>query len=241
MRFTAFATRNRKELLRDPLTLVFGIGLPLIMLFLFSAIQKRLPNDAYRIENLVPGIAVFSFSFITLFSGMLIGRDRSSSFLIRVFASPLSALDYIIGYTLPLLPVAILQSVVCFAVAFFLGLTVNMNVVIAIAVLVPIAINYIGFGLLFGTFLTDKQVGGIFSIFVIFTTFLSGIWFPLNTIGGAFEKIGYLLPFAHAVNATQAALIGNYIEIFPHLWWCIAYGIILFVCAIFVFKKKMKG
>lgn len=240
MRSLVFASRNRKEILRDPLTLLIGIGLPLIVLYFFSIMQKNMPFNLYNIENLVPGVIVFSFSFISLFSGMLIGRDRSSSFLMRIFASPLTASDYIIGYTFPLLVVAILQIFVCFIAAFFLGLSVNVNVLLAILVLILIAMLYIGFGLLLGTLFTDKQVGGIFAIFVNITTWLSGTWFELDMIGGVFITIGYVLPFAHAVDAVRAALAGEYASVFWPLFWVIGYSVFIFLIAIFLFRKKMK-
>ncbi|MFD3450367.1 ABC transporter permease [Microbacteriaceae bacterium 4G12] len=240
MRSLAFASRNRKEILRDPLTLLFGIGLPIIIMCLFSIMQKNMPFDLYNIENLAPGVIVFSFSFLTLFSGMLIGKDKSSSFLMRIFASPMSASDYMIGYALPLLPVAILQIIVCFISAFFLGLSFNANVLGAVILLIIIAMLYIGFGLLFGTYFTDKQVGGIFAIFVNITTWLSGTWFKLDMIGGTFKTIGYALPFAHAVDATRFALTGEYGKLVVPLLWVVGYTIIIFVIAVLGFKKIMK-
>lgn len=241
MRYFAFASRNRKEIFRDPLNLLFGLGLPVVMMGIFSVMQKNMPFDLYNIEKLTPGIIVFSFSFITLFSGMLIGRDRSSSFLLRIFASPMSASDYIVGYAFPLLPVATLQIIVCFMTAFFFGLSFNANVLLTIVVLIIIAMLYIGFGLLLGTYFTDKQVGGIFAIFVNITTWLSGTWFDLAMIGGAFKTIAYALPFAHAVDATRAALAGEYGELAVPLLWVIGYTIVIFVIAVTGFKKKMKS
>ncbi|EOP53207.1 ABC transporter permease [Bacillus pseudomycoides] len=241
MRYLAFASRNRKEILRDPLTLLFGIVLPVIIMCLFSIMQKNMPLDLYHIENLTPGVIVFSFSFITLFSGMLIGKDKSSSFLMRIFASPMSASDYITGYALPLLPVAILQIVICFISAFFLGLSFNANVLGATILLIIIAMLYIGFGLLLGTYFTDKQVGGIFAIFVNLTTWLSGTWFKLDMIGGTFKTIGYALPFAHAVDATRFALSGEYGDLVVPLLWVVGYIIIIFVIAVLGFKRKMKS
>lgn len=213
MKYFAFASRNRKEVLRDPLTLLFGMGLPAIMIFLFSLMQKNMPVALFQIENITPGVIVFSFSFITLFSGMLVGKDRSSSFLLRIFASPMSASDYMIGYALPLLPIAALQIVVCLITAFFLGLSIHLHVLVAIILLLMIALLYIGFGLLLGTTFTDKQVGGIFAIFVNLSAWLSGTWFALDMIGGAFQSIAYVLPFAHAVDAARYALAGEYSKV----------------------------
>ncbi|MCM3342111.1 ABC transporter permease [Paenibacillus sp. MER TA 81-3] len=240
MRYFAFASRNRKEIFRDPLNLLF-VGLPVVMMWLFSIMQKNMPFDLYNIEKLTPGIIVFSFSFITLFSGMLIGRDRSSSFLMRIFASPMSASDYIVGYAFPLLPVATLQIIVCFITAFFFGLSFNANVLLTIVVLIIIAMLYIGLGLLLGTYFTDKQVGGIFAIFVNITIWLSGTWFALDMIGGVFKTIAYALPFAHAVDATRAALAGEYGDLVLPLLCVIGYTVVIFVIAVTGFKKKMKS
>lgn len=241
MKSFALASRNKKEIIRDPLTLLFGIGLPVTVMWLFSIMQKNMPFDLYSIEKLTPGVIVFSFSFITLFSGMLLGKDKSSSFLMRIFASPLRASDYIIGYLLPLLPIAIIQIAVCFMTALFLGLPLTFNIVAAIFVLAIIALLFIGFGLFFGTLFTDKQVGGIFAIFVNITTWLSGTWFEPDMIGGSFKIIAYLLPFSHAVDATRAALTGEYSTIIYPLSIVIGYTIIIFFVSMQLFKRKMRG
>ena len=111
MRLTAFASRNTKEILRDPLTFCFGLGFPVILLLLLSAINSAIPKQAqmtmFNIDKLTPGITVFGMSFISLFSSMLIAKDRTTSFMMRLFTSPLKAHEFIIGYTLPLLPMAI--------------------------------------------------------------------------------------------------------------------------------------
>lgn len=242
MRLAAFASRNRKEILRDPLNIAFGVGFPLVLLFLLSAIQANVPVSLFEIEQLTPGIAVFGLSFISLFSGMLIAKDRSSSFLTRLFASPLSAADYILGYALPLLPIAIMQSAICFLAAFFLGLAINVKILVTLMVLIPTAILYMGFGLLAGSLFNDKQVGGICgALLTNLSAWLSGTWFDLNLVGGAFEKVAELLPFVHAVDAAKAAISGEYSSVFPHLLWVIGYGVVIFSLAVVAFRKKMKG
>lgn len=241
MRYLAFANRNQKEILRDPLTLVFGIGLPVIVMWMFSSMQKNMPFDLYSIEMLAPGVIIFSFSFITLFSGMLIGKDKTSSFLIRIFASPMKASDYMAGYALPLLPVAVLQIVVCFITAYFLQLSLSANLLVTFFVLILIAMLYIAFGLLLGTYFTDKQVGGIFAIFINLTAWFSGTWFELDMIGGAFKTIGYALPFAHAVDAARFALSGEFGSLLVPLLWVLGYTVGIFAIAVIGFRKKMKG
>lgn len=242
MRFLVFASRNRKEILRDPLNLAFGIGFPLVLLLLLSAIQANIPVSLFEIDRLTPGIAVFGLSFISLFSGTLISKDKTTSFLMRLFASPLSASDFILGYALPFLPMAIVQSAICFVAAFLLGLKVDLNVLLALVVLIPTAVLFIGIGLLAGSIFNDKQVGGICgALLTNVSAWLSGTWFDVNLVGGAFSTIAYLLPFVHAVEAGRAAISGNYASIFPHLWWVIGYAVVMLGIAIIVFKKKMNS
>ncbi len=153
MKSLAFASRNGKEILRDPLNVAFGIGFPLVILLLLHAIQTNIPSDVFAIDQLIPGIAVFGLSFISLFAGMLIAKDRSTSFLMRLFTTPLSASDYIVGYIVPLLPIAIVQVIISFITAFFLGLPFNANVLLSILVLLPTSLLFIGIGLLVGRYI----------------------------------------------------------------------------------------
>ncbi len=242
MRFLAFASRNRKEILRDPLSVFFGIGFPLAILLLLSAIQANIPVSLFEIDQLAPGIAVFGLSFISLFSGTLLAKDRGEAFLMRLFSTPLTAADFIFGYTLPLLPMAMAQCGVCFGASFVLGLAINTNVLLGLVVLIPTAVLFIGIGLLCGSLLNDKQVGGICgALLTNVSAWLSGTWFDLSLVGGAFKTIAYLLPFAHAVDATRAAVAGNYAGIFPHLWWVIGYALVLSAIAVIAFRKKMNG
>ena len=189
-----------------------------------------------------PGIAVFGYSFIALFSATLISKDRTTSFLLRLFASPLTSLDFILGYVLPMLPMAMAQTVVCFLAAFFFGLPVSVNILLTLLVLMPAAILYIAIGLLAGSVLNDKQVGGICgALLTNLSAWLSGTWFDLNMIGGVFRAIAYALPFVHAVEAGKAALSGNYALILPHLLWVIGYAAAVMGVAVYAFRKRMQS
>jgi len=242
MKLLAFASRNSKEILRDKLNLAFGIGFPVILLLLLTAIQANIPADLFKLDQLTPGIAVFGLSFISLFSGMLIAKDRSSSFMLRLFISPLTSSHFIFGYTLPLLPMAVLQVVVCFSVAIFLGLALSLHVLLTILVLIPAAILFIAIGLLCGSLFTDKQVGGVCgALLTNVTAWLSGTWFDLDLVGGSFKKIAELLPFFHAVEAGRAAIVGEYSHIWPHLLWVIGYAAIIMGLALIVFTRKMSS
>lgn len=241
MKMLTFAGRNAKEMMRDPLTVIFGLGFPIVLLLLLSAIQANIPVPLFEIGKLAPGITVFGLSFMSLFSAMIISKDRSTSLLQRLYTTPLTPLDFILGYTLPIIPFAVAQSVVCYFVAIILGLEITVNILPAILLMIPLSVLFIALGLLFGSILNDKQVGGICgALLTNLTAWLSGIWFDLKLVGGAFEKIAYALPFVHAVEAEQAVIAGNFSDVPLHLTWVIGYSAVIFMLAVFCFLRSMK-
>ena len=241
MKMLTFAKRNVKEMVRDPLTLGFGLGFPLVLLLLLSAIQANVPVSLFEIEHLTPGITVFGLSFMTLFSATLISKDRSSSLFARLYTTPLSALDFILGYALPILPIAVAQCIICYLAALPLGLDITAGILYAILLILPVSLLYIGLGLLCGSVLSDKQVGGICgALLTNLSAWLSGVWFDLELVGGAFKRIAYALPFVHAVDMERAALAGDLAGIFPHLWWVLGYGILTVAAAVILFLRQMK-
>lgn len=241
MKMLSFAKRNAKEILRDPITLCFGLGFPLVLLLLLSAIQASIPVSLFEIQELTPGITVFGLSFMTLFSSSLIAKDRGSSLLQRLYTTPLKPVDFILGYTLPILPFAVLQSIACYLVALILGLDLTVNILLSILFIVPVSLLFIALGLLFGSILTDKQVGGICgALLTNLSAWLSGIWFDLELVGGVFKKIAYALPFVHAVELERSVLSGSLGEILPHLLWVLGYGALALILAVLLFLRQMK-
>ncbi len=241
MKLLSFARRNAKEILRDPLNLAFGLGFPIVLLLLLSAIQANIPVSLFEIGHLTPGVTVFGLSFLTLFSALIIAKDRSSALLQRLYTTPLTAKDFILGYTLPMLPIAVAQSIICYAFAMILGLEFTVNILYAVLFVIPVALLYVAIGLLCGSVLNDKQVGGICgALLTNLSAWLSGTWFDLDLVGGAFRKIADALPFVHAVEMERAVLAGNFAGIFPHLWWVLGYAAVTMIAAVLLFLRQMK-
>lgn len=241
MRLWSFSTRTAKEICRDPLTVAFGLGFPVILLLLLSAIQANVPVSLFELKSLTPGITVFGLAFITLFSATLIAKDRESAFLQRLYTTPLTAPEFILGYALPILPIALLQGVICYLVAAVLGLKITLQAVLAVLLLLPSAVFFIALGLLCGSIFSVKQVGGICgALLTNLTAWLSGVWFDLNLVGGAFKRVAEVLPFVHAVELERAVLSGNLAGGFPHFWWVLGYAALTGLLAVWAFLRRMK-
>ena len=204
MRIFLFAKRNIKEILRDPVNFFFSLGFPLALLILLSIINNSIPAEAkntmFKIKNLAPGLAMFGSAFMALFAGMLLSKDRTSSFLMRLFTSPMTAPDFILGYTLPMMVMTIAQATITFLVA--------------------------------GTFELDIN---------IVTGWLSGVFIPVDLIGGPLKMITNILPFYHSVQTIRESLTGNFSNIFAHLAIVAGYTVIIFALAVIIFNRKMNG
>ncbi|MBQ2662316.1 MAG: ABC transporter permease [Clostridia bacterium] len=241
MRMLAFAKRCTKEIVRDPINLAFGLGFPLILLLLLSAMQANIPVSLFEINTLTPGITVFGLSFITLFSATLIAKDRESALLQRLYTTPLTSVDFIIGYMLPLLPVSIVQTVICYLFAIPLGLTVSINFAYAVIGIIPMAVFNVALGLMCGSIFSSKQAGGICgALLTNLSAWFSGVWFDLKLVGGIFEKAANALPFVHAVEMERALFNGNFEIATSHMMPIILYSILTTAVAVTVFLGQMK-
>lgn len=241
MRMLTFAKRCTREILRDPINIAFGLGFPLILLLLLSSLQKNIPAGIFEIDTLAPGITVFGLSFMTLFSATLIAKDRESEFLQRLYTTPLTVFDFIIGYMLPILAIAIGQTIICYLFSIPLGLTVSVNIVYAIIGIVPMAVFNIALGLLCGSLFGVKQVGGICgALLTNLSAWLSGVWFDLKLVGGFLEKIANVLPFVHAAETEKALIRGDLELAFAHILPILMYSILVTATAILSFLRQMK-
>lgn len=240
MKTLTFALRNTKELLRDKINLFFGLAFPVILLLLLHLIGSNTPVEMFQLEELTPGIAVFGLSFISLFSGMVIAKDRTGSLMLRLFTSPMRSIDFIAGYALPLLPIALGQAVICYAVALLLGLSCTGSLAAAVLVLLPAAVIFIGIGILCGCLFTEKQVGSICgALLTNVSAWLSGTWFDTTLGGKVFDTIAGLLPFSHAVDAGRALLSGNHADLAGHMAWVCGYGTVILLLAVIALHRRI--
>jgi ABC-2 type transport system permease protein len=240
MKTISFAKRNTKEIFRDPLNLAFGLGFPLVLLYLLSAIQANIPVSLFEISTLTPGLTVFGLSFLTLFSATLLAKDRESAFLQRLYTTPLRARHFIWGYLLPLLPMALGQTVICYVFALPLGLSLDINILYAIAGILPMAVFHIALGLLLGSVLSVKQVGGICgALLTNLSAWLSGIWFDLELVGTSFQKIAKALPFFHGVQLEKALIQGDFDLAATHILPVLAYSTLTTLVAVLCFLRQM--
>ena len=242
-RIYALSKRNAKEIVRDPLSLIFMIGLPLFMEILFYLLFHKL-TDQFQMKYLAPGIVVFSQAFLALFTGQLIALDRSTSLLTRLYVSRAKPVEFILSYALPILPLTLLQSVLFFLVGGIFDTSLfGAGMLLAILFSLLTSLFYIAMGILFGALCTEKSIGGIASILVACQSLLSGMWFPIEGLGDGMLALMNALPFRNATQLVQNAALGfgdAWGDLFRPLLILLGYTLAAFVCAVLVFRRKMK-
>ena len=236
MRVKSFAKRNFKEIVRDPISLIFSCLLPLFLLFIFQ--QFKIPNEVYSLNNFTPSIILFSFSFITLFTAALVAKDHETSLLVRLRVSPMKAREYILGYTLAIIPIVVVQNVLFFILAFILGLSFSINVIYTIFASLVVTLFFIFLGIIIGSITSVKGASGISSAIVQVVCFTSGMYFDNNMVGKGFALVCDYLPFKSQLNIIKAVLNGTVIDI-KDLIIFLVYLVIVIILSIRVFNKKI--
>lgn len=249
MKSKVFAIRTWKEIMRDPLSYIFCLGFPLVMLVIMSIIDKSIPAEAgmqvFRIRNLAPGIAYFGLTFVMLFTSIQVSKDRTTALLLRLYASPMKPVEYIFGYTMPMAVLAAVQMVICFAVSFVIGMCTGdslgvTEMLLSMLALLPTVFLFVGFGILFGTLVNEKAAPGLCSILISAAGMIGGIWMDIDGLGGAIKTVARALPFYHGVSLARLPFRKTTEGAMEHLLWTVACGALVYGLSVAVFRSKMK-
>ncbi len=249
MKSKVFAVRTWKEIMRDPLSYIFCLGFPLVMLVIMSIIDKSIPAEAgmqvFRIRNLAPGIAYFGLTFVMLFTSVQVSKDRTAALLLRLYASPMKPVEYIFGYTMPVVVLAVVQMVICFGVSCVIGLCTGdslavTEMLLSMLALLPSVFLFVGFGILFGCLVNEKAAPGLCSILISAAGMIGGIWMDIDGLGGAIKTVARALPFYHGVGLARLPFGETTEGAVEHLLWTIVCGAAVYGLAVTVFRSKMK-
>ena len=249
MKSKVFAVRTWKEIMRDPLSYIFCLGFPLVMLVIMSIIDKSIPAEAgmqvFHIRNLAPGISYFGLTFVMLFTSIQVSKDRTTALLLRLYASPMKPVEYIFGYTMPVVVLAVVQMVICFTVSFVIGMCTGdflgvTEMLLSMVALFPSVFLFAGFGILFGTLVNEKAAPGLCSILISAAGMIGGIWMDIDGLGGAIKNVARVLPFYHGVSLARLPFGETTEGAMEHLLWTIVCGVLVYGLAVTVFRSKMK-
>jgi ABC-2 type transport system permease protein len=235
---TSLAKRNFIEVWRDPLSLSLTVALPVGLLLVMQRLEGV--SDFFSATSLAPGVVLFGFVMLMFSAALSLSRDRESALFSRLLTTPLRSNDFVAGYSLPYLPVAIIQAVLLFGVGALLGLEINGNYALLMLILLMMAILYIAAGMILGAVFSTKAVTFPYMVILMLTIF-GGAWMDLEMIGGVFRTVGDVLPFAHALDAARAVMIegAGLTAVAADLYWITGYTVATVALAVFFLRRRM--
>lgn len=249
MKSRVFAKRVAKEILRDPLSYIFCLGFPILMLLIMSVVDNSIPAQAdmtvFHIYNLAPGMAYFGLTFVMLFTSIQVSKDRSTALLLRLYASPMKAIDFAIGYTIPMLVLGMVQIIICFAASYVVGLIRNYNFVLtqmlmSVVLLLPSLLMFVALGVLFGSAVSEKSAPGLCSVIISAVGMVGGIWMDVDGLGGAIKTVAQYLPFYYGVKLSRLPFNFSNNGLGCELILTLGSAVLFYGLAIIVFTSKMK-
>jgi ABC-2 type transport system permease protein len=234
----ALAKRTFIEVWRDPLSLSLNVALPVGMLLVLQLLGDV--DDFFTVTSVAPGAILFGFVMLMFSAALSLSRDRESALFSRLLTAPLNPNEFVSGYSLPYLPVAIIQAVALLGVAWVLGLESNGSLWLVALILLIMAVMYIGWAMILGVTFSTKTVTFPYMAILLLTIF-GGAWMDIGAIGGGFKTVGDWFPFAHALDAMRDVLIDGvgFSSIATDLYWVVGYTVVTVFGAVLVFRRRM--
>ena len=208
-------------------------------------LNVELKGTESKIKNPVvnfyfPGIAIFGLMILISTAAEIIAGDREKGFLARMFTTPARPWDFILGYSLPFIPVLIVSTLIYLGVGMALGLTVVGNLGHAFLIFFLIGLCSIGIGMIVGSLVKSESQAGVSWIFIVPMAMISGAWFSVEGMPSAVKSVAGALPFIHAIDAARAVLNGSsFAAIILDLYWLIGWAVVLFAAGIVLFRRTM--
>lgn len=234
----ALTTRNLKETMRDPLSLALTIALPAVLLLIFQTFGRF--DEIFQPTQLTPGIVVFGFVMVMFSGALLLAKDRETALFSRMLTAPLSAGEFVTGYALPYLPVALVQAAVLFGIGAVLGMEINGSFWLVLLLVLVTAILFIGLAMVIGALFSSKQVPFAYTAILLLAIF-GGAWMNLDAIGGGFAAVGNWFPFAHALDAMRDVMVQGvgFGAIATDFYWLVGYTVVIGMAGVFAFRSRM--
>jgi ABC-2 type transport system permease protein len=203
-----------------------------------KGMESKIKNVA--VNFYFPGIAVYGLMILISTAAQIIAGDREKGFLSRMFTTPARPSDFILGYSLPFIPVLIVSTLVYLGVGMALGLTIVGNLGYAFLIFFLIGLCSIGIGMIVGSLIKSESQAGISWLFIVPMAMISGAWFTVDRMPAALKSVAGALPFIHAMDASRAIINGSsFSAIILDIYWLAGWAVVLFAAGIILFRRTM--
>jgi ABC-2 type transport system permease protein len=231
-----------KLALREPTGLVFGIGLPLILLLIFGNIptfNEPLEGSSFTLFELyIPILMVTVLIFIGLF-GLPIPllRDRESGWLRRISTTPISPAKLLAAQVVINLILVVVGFIILVAGStLFFGVKFAFDIPGFILSLVLATLAMFSLGLLITSVAPSQSTGNGITMALLYPLlFFAGVYVPIQVLPSGLQTAALFTPVGAAVDALDSSMAGSFPSFVP-LVVLAAYTVIFSFVAIRYFR-----
>lgn len=162
------------------------------------------------IDSFAPGIIALAVLMVTtIFSVVIIVREKSGGMLERLFSTPLRPLELVVGHAAALSVIAVAQSTVVLGAALLLfQVQVVGSVPLVFAVLLLFAVGNQGLGMVASAAARNELQAVQFIPLVLFPSLLlTGVFYPLEAIPGGLRPLSWFVPMTYANEAMHSVML----------------------------------
>ncbi|MGP8024079.1 MAG: ABC transporter permease [Methanobacterium sp.] len=203
-------SQTSSQLLSSPATTTSGgINFQNIVNSINFQINKLYGNISY-IDFLVPGVLAMVVLFSCMFGmGESIAGERERGELARLFMTPTSITTIVGGKILSKLTIETGRAVILIVVAIILfGIVIAGSMLLTLLLLVLVALCFVGFGIMISARVsTQEDYMQMVQPITLPMMFMSGVFYPVETMPWIFQKIAYILPLTYANDALRAVML----------------------------------
>ncbi|MBI5460031.1 ABC transporter permease [Methanobacterium sp.] len=171
---------------------------------------NKIYGDIKYIDFLVPAVLAMTIMMGAMFSmGEALAGERERGELARLFMTPTSVATVVGGKIISKLTIETARAIVLiFAAIVLFGITINGSMLLTILLLVLTALCFVGFGIMVSARVsTQEDYTQMVMPFTMPMMFVSGVFYPLETMPWIFQKIAYVVPLTYANDALRGVML----------------------------------
>ncbi len=200
--------------------------------------------EVTQMDFVAPGIIIFGLLILVPTSARLMVKDKEAGYMSRLLTTPTRPWEFISGYSLALVVIAIVQIIIFIMLGVAFGMNIVGNIFLAFLVYFVAGLCSIGIGMVVAALSkSENQAEPLCWLIAMPLAVLSGVWFPQEIMPDFIQVLGDIFPFSHAVSASRMIIIrgADFGAVSSSIIFITAWAAGAFMLGIALFRHKMKG
>jgi ABC-2 type transport system permease protein len=193
---------------------------------------------------MIPGvIGMILFALTSILTATAIVRERERGTIEQLIVTPIRPWELVVGKMLPYVILAFLNTLEVLALGhWWFGVPIRGDLGVILLLSGLFLLSSLGIGLLASTFANTQQEAMLLVWMTLLPTiFLSGFFFPLQSMPKVLQWVSYLLPLRYYLNIIRSLMLkeNGLIGLQDEIIALVIFGLALMTIASLRFKKRL--